>query len=237
MEGVLEDAFQSDIQTFPGADPREVEAMQKAEAKRARENAAAEKARVAAAKKEAAVVKKIVSTPVHKPEAEVSEMARARKRELAAQKIRLYFKHFGHKLSVKEPKSLPKDDSAVFELLAAIETELCSAGGIQQADAMFVHGAAAVEQFTAVYNPLGLQLSGPAASLSATVAANKEQWQETVLEFAIANAEWFMIGPGKRALMLIGQMVMTVDAANKAAIARGSAAPVSEKQKQEVDDL
>jgi malonyl CoA-acyl carrier protein transacylase len=80
-------------------------------------------------------------------------------------------------------------------------------------------------------------LSGPAASLTATVAANKEQWHETITEFAIANAEWFMMGPGKRALMLIAQMVMTVDAANKAAIVRGSAAPVSEAQQQAVEDL
>lgn len=239
MEGVLEDAFQSDVQTFPGADPREVEAAQKQEAKRMKENAAAEKARAAAAKKEAATVKKIAAAPTaaHKEEAVATDMQRARKRELAAQKIRLYFKHFGGRLSVKEPKTLPKDDNGVYELLAAIETELQSAGGIQQADALFVNGARGLEQFTAVYNPLGLMLSGPAASLTATVAANKEQWHETITEFAIANAEWFMMGPGKRALVLIAQMVMTVDAANKAAIVRGSAAPVSEAQQQAVEDL
>ncbi len=45
------------------------------------------------------------------------------------------------------------------------------------------------------------------------------------------------MGPFKRCALFVVQMIGTVDRANKAAVARGSAVPVSKEKEEEVADL
>ena len=191
MENVPDDILQHDLTTFPREDPAIL-------AKQAQLNAAAEKemkARAAAEAKEQkaseALARKAMAMPVK--QAPANELRDIRKRELMAHKIRLYYKLLGHKLSTKEPKTLPKDDASLAELLAAIETELQSKGGIEGAGKLMLGSAFAIEQLNQQFNPFGLQLSGPAASLTGSVAANRAEWDELVTEFAIGNAEWFCV--------------------------------------------
>jgi hypothetical protein len=215
MQAPPDDLFQRDS-TIPTEDPGVAANRVKQQQQLKKEQAALEAQEKKRAAEEAKRVKKDMATPGTKEKA--AAIVTADKRELKKHKIRLYYEKLGHKLSSKPPKTLPSDDAAIDELLASIECELHSNGGIEQAGTAYLSGMAAIEQLTAVYNPLGLQLSGPAASLSSTVSQNKEKWDELITEFAISNAEWFMIGPGKRLLMFTMQMVMAVDGANKAAI-------------------
>jgi hypothetical protein len=190
-------------------------------AKQAQINAAAEKelkAREAAdakeRKKDEAMVKKALA-PIKK-EPDVS--ASARRCQLMAHKIRLYYKKLPHCLSTKEPKALPKDEEGLAELLATIETELHSKGGIEMAGKITIGICGAAEQLNQQFNPFGLMLSGPAASFTGSVQANRAEWDDLVTEFAIANAEWFVVSPGKRLIGFMLGLAQAVDAANKAAV-------------------
>ncbi len=239
MEGVPDEMFQSDTQSFPREDPRITADLAKQHAQALKQQKAEDAEMAKTRKREEVQVKKALAIPtVMQRQDAVKHASRGvRERELTALKIRLYFKKLSHKISMKEPKTLPKDDAALLELLATVECELQSNGGIEQAGAMFVNGCFALEAVTQQFNPLGLMLSGPAASLTQTVAANKDKWDELITELAIANAEWFMMGPGKRCLLFVVQMVHTVDQANKAAVARGSSKPVPKEKEEAVADL
>jgi hypothetical protein len=191
MEAVPDDLLRHDLSTFPQENPAVL-------AKQAAVNAAAEKERkqqeaaeARERKAEEAKVKKSLAMPTGKERA-TTQTLDVRKRELIAHKIRLYFKLLGHKLTTKEPKTLPKTDEELLELLAMVETELQSKGGIEGASKLMIGTAFALEQVNAQFNPFGLMLSGPAASLSSSVAANRKEWDELVTEFAISNAEWFV---------------------------------------------
>lgn len=241
MQEVPSDLLEHDRQTFPTVDPRDVEALKKAHQKALKEQAMADAAEAKARKKEREAVQRTKAMPVveQKKKQSLDKAAATRARELKAHKIRLYFARLGHKIGLKEPKVLPRTDEELDELIAAIECELQSAGGIEQADTLFLNGCFGFEKLTEQFNPLGLMLSGPAASLTNTVAANKDAWHDIMTEFAIAHAEWFMIGPGKRAFVFLAQMVMTVDQANKVAIAQAhmrQTAP-TDKEKEEAADL
>lgn len=188
MEAVPDDLFQHDMHTFPRDDPAVL-------AKQAQVNAAAEKeikAREAAEakerKKDEAMVKKALA-PVKKDVPHDN----ARKCQLMAHKIRLYYKKLPHCLSSKEPKTLPKDEEGLAELLAAIETELHSKGGIEMAGKLTIGVCTAVEQLNQQFNPFGLMLSGPAASFTMSVQANRKDWDDLMTEFAISNAELFCV--------------------------------------------
>jgi hypothetical protein len=85
------------------------------------------------------------------------------------------------------------------------------------------------------FDPLGLKLSGPVATLSGSLAANRKEWDDLITEFAISNAEWFIVGPGKRLLAFVVQMGQAVHAANTAAL-NGARAP-TEEQRKESEDL
>lgn len=201
MEGFdIHDIAMQDINTLP-RDPPEV-------------TAAREKKEVAEAKKVAAkVAPKTSKTVANQPPPEPTPKDLA----LIAHKINLYGARFGDRLACKIPKTLPKGEAAMRELLGEIENELQSKGGIEKADEIFCGLAMGIEHGTKFFNPLGWELSGPTASLGATVRQNKKAWEDTVAEFAIANAEYFMVGPGKRLVFAMLQMVMTVDLANKSA--------------------
>ena len=237
MEAVPDDIFQHDLHTMPHGDPAVL-------AKQAQLNAAAEKemkAREAAQAKERkaeeARVKKAMAMPTGKQRdsQELLDMKAARARELMVRKISLYYSKLGHKLSSKPPKAFPRDDTALAELLAGIEAELQSQGGVEQAATGLIAFAKVVEQVNATFNPLGLMLSGPRASLASSIEANRKEWDELVTEFAISNAEWFCVGPGKRLLMFVVQVAMAVDSANKGAV--NASRVVSQKEKSEVEDL
>ncbi len=234
MEEVPADILQYDIQTMPREDPKVAEAIRKNAEKDAKLHAAEEKAQAAAVKKATGTTTRAKSAPVASQPSQVDAKA-ARQREIKLQKIRLYFSKLGHKITVKEPKTLPKSDEEIDALLASIETQLHSDGGIEKAGLFYVSGCASIEQITQVFNPLGWQLSGPSVSFAATVAQNKAQWEELVTEFAISNAEWFMVGPGKRLIATTVQMILAVDAANKARTASNK--PADDKLKEEAHDL
>lgn len=203
----MQDVIQADLANFPTEDPARAAA-------RAKQEQADAKARKEEEKASAARVKKGLAMPP-----QISDAAKANNdREVKLLKIRLYFSKLGHKIPIKEPKAMPRTDAEIDELLLMIETHLQSHGGIEMAGTMYQSSFAAIEMITMQFNPLNLHLSGPAVSLSATVAQNREKWDELLTEFAIAHAEWFMMGPGKRLIGFSIQMIQTVDQANKKAI-------------------
>ena len=160
------------------------------------------------------------------------------RRGVKLQKINLYFAHLAHKIRQKAPKELPKSEEDVDALLASIEGELSASGGIEKAGLFVVGMAQGVEHVVANYfNPLGWDLSGPQVGFAAAAAANQKKWDDLVKEFAIANAEWFCVGPGKRLVATGIQLLFAVDAANKAAIAQGQQRPASVSLQQEAADL
>lgn len=240
MQGFPEEIYQHDMQTFPKEDPRIVEsqAKQAAAAIKAQQEeerkAKADAVKLNKAMKEAPPPKKTAAKAGTTDKSE-----EAKRIELKRRKIKLYFatEKIAKKLSVKEPKTLPKSEDEVDDLLAEIEADLHSSGGIKQAGLMYVNGCVALENLTQVFNPLGWDLRGPKVSFAATVAANKEQWEELVTEFAISNAEWFMLGPGKRLLMLTVQTILAVDSANKASRAQEVHAVASAELRNESKDL
>lgn len=230
MEGLHDDLFMQDVQTMPTVDPT-------VEAKLQKEFEKAEKARLAAEKREGkkealAPAKRAPPKPKDVKDTVVDDV---RRREIKCHKIRLYFAKLGHLLTLECPASLPKTDAGIDQLLAAVEAELHSNGGIEKAGMFYVTAVTSVEQITQVFNPLGWQLSGPVANLSQTVAANRKQWEDLVTEFAISNAEYFMVGPGKRLIATTVQLILAVDAANKSALGRQAVAP--QEMQKEAEEL
>lgn len=188
MQAPPDDLFQQDLNSFPTADPATMEAQRKQIAQVEKER----KAREAQEKREAAAEQKRVKQSLDKPVI-AAKAQTAAETQLKLHKIRLYFTHFGERLSMKHPKTLPKEPAEVNELLESIELELQSTGGIEQAAAGYQSILGGMEILHHRFNPLGLQLSGPAASLAMTVQQNREKWNDLVTEFAIAHAEWFMV--------------------------------------------
>lgn len=182
---------QEDMRTFPSVDP-------KVTAQLAKQKADWDKAREKERKEEEAAAKR-VATAISKPAAAKAKAVDVvknedgediRKLNLLNLKCHLYFKHFGDKLGIKEPKVYPKTCAGLQELLNSIQIELSSTGGIKNAGTIYQSGVEAVEQLSLRWNPLGLMLVGPKASLSAAIAANKKEWDDLVTEFAIEHAEW-----------------------------------------------
>lgn len=207
MQGVPDDVFQHDVESFPDKDPRITAELAKQHEKALKEQKHRDAEIAKQLKKAQAAVKRAQAMPVvaKKDTPAVHSAAKeARERELKAHKIRLYFKKLGHKLTMKEPKTLPRNDDDLDELLASIECELHSQGGIDQAGMLFINGSFAIEAITQQFNPLGLRLSGPAASLTQTVAANRDKWEELMTEVAIANAEWFMVSARRKRIGVFG---------------------------------
>lgn len=235
MQAPPEDLFHADTNGFPDTDPAQTAALKKQAAELEKQRKAQEQRDRKLMEEERKRAERMQAMPDAKQKVEIKQADS--KRELKLHKIRLYFRYFGDRLQVKEPKTLPKDPQAVDDLLASIEVELQSSGGIEQAASGYQGLLGGIEQVTQVFNPLGLQLSGPVASLGLTVAQNRDKWNDLVTEFAIAHAEWFMMGPGKRLILFTVQMVLAVDQANKAAGAVRRQAPPSEELQKEAEDL
>jgi len=224
--------IQNDIRTFPREDPAVAAA-------RAKQDAATEKAR----KAEETANRKIVKAAASKkkeleqlptPDETKSAEKQRRDRELKLLKIRLYFSKLKHKLpNIKEPATYPRNDEDIDALLLSIESTLQSNGGIEYASNMFVSGCGIVEQVSRVYNPTGLRLTGPNISLTQAAVASQKDWSDLVAEFAISNAEWFMMGPGKRLLVFGYQLVTQVDHLNHKA--RETAPPPATVSTEEQD--
>ena len=223
------DIYERDTRTMPATDPKAEEKRLKEFEKKQKEQEKLEKA--------AAKMKPATEKPKPEPKAKAAAPSSdERKRQMKLHKIRLYFAKLGHKLQVKEPKVYPKTDEAIDELLLSIKNELESNGGIEKAGMGYLSAVAGFQQFTQqVWNPLNLNLAGPHASFVNTIAGGREQWQDIVTEFAIDNAEWFVMGPGKRLIMLTIQMAMAVDNANKTGMSKN--VPASDKMKEEASDL
>lgn len=192
MEGLPNDIFDHDVHTFPGGEDPVVRAKFQAEIEKANKRVEADEK--AEAKKRgrppAAAKKDAPAEPV--PRAQLPDVA-TRQRTVKLQKIRLYFTHLKHKLSMKEPSAMPKTDAEIDALLAAIEAELHGSGGIEKAGMFYAVGCKTLEDLTQHFNPLGWELRGPVASFSETVMQNRAQWDDLIKEFAISNAEWFMV--------------------------------------------
>lgn len=192
--GVIDELVSKDVNSFPREDPAVLAARAKQMVEDDKIRKEEERRRKQEEKEEAAQVKKLAASnkPAAQPVAK-DPKRQAAEREMKAMKIRLYFRHLPHKIGFKEPKVLPSDDAGLDSLLLSIEAELQSAGGVDIASNMFIGFFGTLEAVTQHYNPLNLHLSGPAASLAGTVQANKKQWEEMVTEFAISNAEWFLV--------------------------------------------
>ena len=226
---VPEDLFQHDMSTFPTEDPAVTKQREAMEEKLRKAEEAAQRKQEQARKKERSVVEKLVATKPATSSAAPEEIAK--RIALKKQKITLYFQHFAAKLSVKPPKALPDDEHKLDELLTTVRNELCSKGGIAQAGNIYLASVAIVERV----NPLGLNLSGPAASLAVTAQKSREAWQDLVTEVAIDNAEWFMLGPVKRLVAVTVQMCMAVHEANTKGVAMQK--PVPPEMQEQAKDL
>lgn len=240
MSGIAppNEMVQEDMRTFPTVDP-------KITAQLAKQKADWEKAKEKERKEEEAAAKR-VATAINKPVAASKKAVEVvknedgediRKLNLLNLKCHLYFKHFGEKLSIKEPKAYPKTVVGLQELLSSIQIELSSNGGIKNAAGFYLGGVQAVEQLSLQWNPLGLMLAGPKASLSATIAANKKEWDDLVTEFAIEHAEWFMMSSLKRLLAFTVMSVQAVHKANVIAVSSMQQQRASDKMKEEASDL
>jgi len=226
MQAIPDDLFNMDERSFPAPQPTASE--KKTQAAKEKEDAKAAKA--------ATPRTRAAPQQQQQPQPQPQQKALTdRQRAVITLKISLYFQHFGERLSFKQPAKLPKDDESLQELLLTIETELSSAGGIGVATQTYLGAVNLIEQGSRYFNPLNLQLEGPVASFSATVAQNRKQWEDIVTECAIANAEWFMVGPVKRLLGVTFMMAQSVDAANKAGLARER--PLSAEEKKLADEL
>ncbi len=240
MSGVAppNEMVQEDMRSFPTVDPKITAQLAKQKADWDKQREKERKEEEASAKRAAAA-----HAPAKKAAAKAVEVVKnedgedIRKLTLLNMKCHLYFKHFGDRLSVKEPKAYPKTVAGLQELLNAIQVELSSNGGIKNAGTMYVSGIQAVEQLSLQWNPLGLMLVGPKASLSATIAANKKEWDDLVTEFAIEHAEWFMMSSFKRLLAFTVMSVQAVHKANVIAIAGMQQQRASDKMKEEASDL
>ncbi len=230
---------QEDMRSFPTVDPKITAqlAKQKADWDKAREKERKEEE--ASAKRAAAAHGSVKAKPASKAVDVVKneDGEDIRKLNLLNMKCHLYFKHFADKLSMKEPKAYPKTVAGLQELLNAIQVELSSAGGIKNAGTMYLGGVEAVEQLSLRWNPLGLMLVGPKASLSATISANKKEWDDLVTEFAIEHAEWLMMSSFKRLLAFTVMSVQAVHKANVIAIVGAQQQRASDKMKEEASDL
>lgn len=139
----------------------------------------------------------------------------AESRAAMVRKIHQYQEKLGHLLTSKPPKvSVKTDVDRLREVLYNVETDIAMRGAIENAGAMYMNAMVLLEQSTQVFNPLGLQLAGPAAGLANTVAANKARWDDIVTEVAIKYGEWLAVGPEKRLLFFTVQMVLGVHQAN-----------------------
>jgi len=238
MQAPPDDLFQKDTSTFPTVDPATAAALAKQQAQIDKERKSNEAERRKQEAHEEKLAKKMNDMPIKAPT--TKQVASSIDKQLAAvtlkkQKIKLYFSKLGHKLSIKEPKALPEDAAKVDDLLTAIETELHSNGGIEQATGLYIQGIFGFEILTQNFNPLGLKLSGPNAGLTNTIQANRAKWDELVTEFAIANAEWFMMGPFKRLIGFTIQSIMAVDAANRSGT--GGQKPAPKEKQEEAEEL
>jgi hypothetical protein len=231
---VPDDLFMHDVQTMPMEDPA-IAAKLRAEVEKA--NKAQEQAEKKARGRPPGSKNAPKAAAAAPAAPAVNTAVGASRRQVKLQKIALYFAHLGHKLKQKAPKELPKGDQEIDELLASIECELHAAGGIEKAGVFVVTGAQAIENTMPYFNPLGWDLSGPQVSFAQAVAANQSKWDDLVKEFAISNAEWFCVGPGKRLAATMAQLIFAVDGANKAAIAMGNRQPAPPDLQKEAQDL
>lgn len=235
---VLDDLAKADMTSFPKEDPADLQRRAKLMVEEDKMRKEQEKERKAAEKAEAVAVKKAQTIKPVATKAEPVPPANAD--TINRVKVRLYYQHCAAKLQSKEPKNLQSiGGKELADLLASIEGELQSHGGVEVASNGFIGAVGAFEVLTQTWNPLGLHLSGPAASLSQTVQTNRKVWDEVVTEFAIANAEWFMMGPGKRMIGVVVSTVMAVDKANKIAITEiiSRRTEVTPKEKEEAAEL
>lgn len=227
---------QEDLRSFPTVDP-------KVTAQLAKQKADWDKAREKERKEEEAAAKRVATAIKPPAKAKAVDVVKnedgedIRKLNLLNLKCHLYFKHFGDKLSVKEPKAYPKTVAGLQELLNSIQIELSSTGGIKNAGTIYQSGVEAVEQLSLRWNPLGLMLVGPKASLSATIAANKKEWDDLVTEFAIEHAEWFMMSSFKRLMAFTLMSVQAVHKANVIAVVSMQQQRATDKMKEEAGDL
>lgn len=238
---IIDDVVKADFATFPRDDPADLQRKAKLMVEEDKLRKEMERERKAAEKAEAVAVKKAVATkPAAAAAKEAPAAANASKDNLNRVKVRLYYQHCSHKLQSKEPKNLHSIGGLELqELLSAIEAELQSHGGIEMAASGLIGISQVAEMLNAQFNPLGLALSGPAASFANTIVSNRKAWDDLLTEFAICHAEWFLVGPGKRLVGFMVQTAMTVDSANKAAIAELYARQrvVPPKEKEEVEQL
>lgn len=223
----IADLARMDMQSFPTEDPKAAAKRHKELEKQRKED---ERARKQPSKRAQALGEK----PTPKAKAEPAELNDVdRERVILTRKITQYFAKLKHKISVSKPRAMPTDVAKLRQLCLAIETDLSASGGVDACATMYLNGCAAVERLAPLL-PWDIQLSGPAASFTGTVMANKAQWDDLITEVAIQHSEWFMVSGFKRLLMMTGQMAMQVNAANRAARSDGKA---SEDLKAKAEDL
>lgn len=233
MEGHDEIAEMT-MRSMPMADPKAVAAAQKEAERLKKEEIAREKEELRKIKQlekefptseqEAATTtapKRTVAAAAAQPTKAQSAAAAMKQMHDDNFKSSLYFARLKHKLkNVKQPKTMPKTPEEAAALRYSIEMELQGEGGIAQASSMALMAVGGVEQLSRVWNPLGLQLTGPAISLSQAVQQQQDEWNDLVTEFAIEHHTWFMHSAARRLLVFVVRAAVAVDTINKTVGAR-----------------
>lgn len=146
-------------------------------------------------------------------------------------RISMYQKYMKERISdVSIPRKLgPKTSVEELEtIVSSIEMELSAEDGVKMVRGMYQYSGFAVERATDVFNPFGLQLSGP-YSLGQVVAADRETWEPLATEIAIRYEHLFCTGPVTRTFQFMLTAILKVHQANVSAQRMGnvpeSAAP------------
>jgi hypothetical protein len=177
-----------------------------------------------------------------KPKAQMTPEEIGLRRARLLRRINMYQKYMKDRISdVSIPRKLGSKTSMeeLETIVSSIETELSAEDGVKMVQGMFRYSGYAVEQATAVFNPFGLQLSGP-YSLGQVVAADKETWEPLATEIAIRYEHLFCTGPLTRTLQFMLTSILKVHQANATAKSLGrvpKSATVSAGLAAAVEDL
>lgn len=183
----MDDIAIHDLKTFPSEDPQAAARRKKEIKQHDKEH------RTPSAKEFANATKRTVKESAAAPPA-MQEVA------MLKRKILLYFDKLGDKISTKKPRKLSNDVRELRQLKDAIELELNSAGGIEQAKAAYMTGVATVERLHPLL-PFDVRLYG----LTKTIQQNQKVWNDMLVQFSIEHAEWFIMGKCDVVVVVVGK--------------------------------
>lgn len=233
---------QEDFKTFMEADP----ALKKEQKKEAD---AAKKQKGELTKEQV----KLAGKFTEEMKQQKQEQVEAKEKEELIRKLGDYIAHmkqyYPEKLeALKVPKTFGAKNTLqelrVWVLQA--EHELNKTGGLQTLEAAWRHGFAALEKFNSQFDPLGLDLTNLGTAAKFSLEPRQVQTEQGVIvvpgpakpllsEFAVKYSSWFSSSVEWRLGLMVVQMVIAVDTANKQG--KKMEKPATEESKDAVNNL